>query len=180
MARAQTDSFITLSTAWWEFAPDALKAAYRDFERRSAIERFLRGNVDLSQLISSPFGDSPDIFNVNPNIKSMQKYIVDELLGRSLEARGLRTYRSNLQKTEAIPGQYFENAKIDWRENTVVKFGIRFELVEVRRVNIVEQVCVEAVAVAAEPLVKLPKKARKTLEGRGDNCCHSTSGRAGR
>jgi hypothetical protein len=74
MTSAQTDSFIPLSAAWWEFAPEALKAAYRDFERFSAIKRFLGGDVDLSPLISSPFEDSPEIFSINPNVRSMQKY----------------------------------------------------------------------------------------------------------
>ena len=63
----------------------------------------------------------------------MRAFVAKKLRRGDLEARGFRTKPEVGKAQEIIPPFFFDHAKITWELNTVEKFGICFEAVEVRR-----------------------------------------------
>lgn len=127
------NKYIRLSEAYRYFAPRRLKEMYRELGELPAPKLPDQGSTNLTEGLQALSAHVSHSWRTEPAEREMRKHVAEELRCGHLEARGLKTHPEIGEALEAIPPYYFDHARMDWRKNTVEKFGRRYEAVEVRR-----------------------------------------------
>jgi len=134
MSRApRRNNYVSLSEAYWNFAPRRLREKYWELEELPAPKRPDPSSTNWAESLQAFSAHVNHSWRTEPAVREMQENLIEKLRRGVLAARGLRTHPNMGEALEDIPSYYFDHAKIHWGINVLEKFGRRYEAVEIRR-----------------------------------------------